>query len=325
MASMDEVCARKNLDLESLKRIAKGDKPEYGKGKPADWQPDLVNAELQKMMKGDQDSLYYLARQPIFRHKGEGKFVVNRWEILLRSFNGTQAFPTAVAYSHPLGLRLEFTEHQLRLAMKLTESPDAKPMSVNVYAKDLIRLKGWMKSNIANSKVIVELVEFEKEVDGPGFPSMAATFDDELKSTIKELGVAGVKISLDDVSHILGEKHPLSFAFALDVLDHIHEIKFDIKTMVQIFDQFPNIPNAERFMKKAASPEDLETTRAELKEFVEEVWRRKPGLQMVLELSVITEEVASRFPALSPFDSTVMDRILVQGGATDDWAERIPL
>ena len=105
---------------------------------------DTVVAEVDKMIQDDEDAAYYLAYQPLFNGvvHGQGcneeapEMTCQDEELLLRSMDGTQNFPAAVAYHLPSAKRQEFSLWQNLKAVQRAEET-GRCEQINWWEQDL--------------------------------------------------------------------------------------------------------------------------------------------------------------------------------------------
>lgn len=323
--TMTAIVAKMNAEMiEKSRLFAKAeDGKEHGLlfERPQQANGACSNAEIDKLMHAEP-SAFYLAAQPQLKwFEKRNEFVKVQEELLLRARNGGQSFPAVTVYNMDKQRREKFTIYQVEMALKRSAETGI-PCSVNFWVQDLLTLKDKVIEFCSgNPHVIIEVTEFMKVGDNRGFPKFAS-FDDSTVALLDELKTANVRLSLDDVSHVNKEADfPMTFEFALKNLACFSEIKLDIKMMAQIFAELPKVPFAEKFAPLEDDPKVLETKRQQLSEFMDCVWKIRPDMEFVVELSVIDRDVANRFPKLSPFFNS--ERVCIQGGATNDWAEYI--
>ncbi len=285
----------------------------------------LVRAEMRKMMRGEPDAAYYPAFQPMLYYDPEAlEFVSSIDELLLRQKDGgiSQNFPAAVTYHLSAAERQEFALWQTRIALERAEKTGRK-VQVNWWEDDLMLLKDAVVALVSRKNVVIELTEFKKDVDAPGYP-VFTTFTQravarQLMSTIGLLAFPrgmSVLTSLDDCNWIkVG--HPCSIEFALEAAPFLNQVKLDIKACAQVYNQLPNVAGADKF-----APLEPDVTARAVKaqcmvEFVSELRVRNPEIVLVLEFSVCTRVLGEMFPSMNPFTE---DWVMVQGGLTDNWA-----
>ena len=310
----------------------------------------IVIAEMDKMMQGDEGSAFYLAFQPLLngaqattppakwlktRHTSPGEAGVEigaqaphreagedettemtcvAEELLLRAKDGTQNFPTAVAYHLPAAKRQEFALWQTAKAVERAEQT-GRCAQVNWWEADLEVMQGTVLRVCKGRNVRIELTEYKKDSDTPGYPALT-TFTINTLRLMAKLHYGGVKLSLDDCNWIQ-EAHPCNFQFALDVAPYLDQVKLDIKACAQVYDMLPNVPCAAKFAP--LEPDDAARARKarELVDFVAEMRHWKRNLGLVIELSVCSRALADKFPSFNVFDH---QWVLVQGGLTNNWA-----
>ena len=302
---------------------------------------ELVKAEVQQLIQGN-DSCYYLAAQPIYTgvnplddpmddHKrrrihvkndefvGWGKRYPPMWlhseECLLRARNGTQKFPAEVTFHLSAQDRRKLSIWQTRKAVARGERQGW--YTVNWWEQDLEAELDAVISLCGGKKVVIELTEYKKDKDVPGFPTMTA-FSDKTITLLEKLKNANVKVSLDDVNWI-DPSHPCSFGFAFKAAKFLHQLKLDIKACAQVYNTLPDIAGAQQFAPLEADESVREQKLNALKAFIGDL-RAKHDLELVIELSVCSLELASLCPSFNVF---VHEWVLVQGGLTNDWAMKI--
>jgi len=296
---------------------------------------DNESAKFRKFAQqlGEEDAAYHLACQPLLNgvkdaedagmdggQEEEGEetpeMTCEDEEMLLRAKDGTQNFPVAVAYHLSAAKRQEFSMCQTLKAVGLAEET-GRCVQVNWWEQDLAIMVNEVVGICGGRNVRIELTEYKKDVDAPGYPVMT-TFTSKTIELLTMLHLGGVKVSLDDCNWIQ-PNHPCNFEFALEVAPLLDQLKLDIKACAQVYNTLPTVPFAEKF----APLEPDEIIRAQkataLTQFVAEMRRRNDKIGLVIELSVCSPTLASKFP-FNVFE----DRwVLVQGGLTNNWAMRV--
>merc|ERR1719443_362418 len=238
-------------------------------------------------------------------------------ELLLRSKDGSQNFPAAVAYHLPAAKRQEFSMWQTLKAVERA-AETGRFQQVNWWECDLQIMVERVKEICAGKNVRIELTEYKKEGDAGSFPALTA-FTPSTIRLLANLHFGGVRVSLDDCNWIQ-PNHPCNFEFALAAAPFLDQVKLDIKACAQVYNSLPNVPFADKF----APLEPDEGIRAEkasaLSSFVAELRRRNGKLNLVIELSVCTRALADMFPTFNVFSH---DWVLVQGGRTNNWAMKV--
>ena len=83
------------------------------------------------------------------------------------------------------------------------------------------------------------------------------------------------------------------------------------------YNYLPEIPFAEKFAPLEPNKEVRDTKAQCMTDFVEKLRRRNPHIGLVVELSIGPRHLAETFPSMNPLKE---DWVLVQGGATHNWA-----
>ena len=97
----------------------------------------------------------------------------------------------------------------------------------------------------------------------------------------------------------------------------LNQVKLDIKSCAQVYNTLPEIPSAEKFAPLETDASIRANKASRLVEFVSELRKWYPRVQLVIELSVCTPDLANMFPSINPF---TQDWMVVQGGLTHNWA-----
>jgi len=258
------------------------------------------SADIGNLVKGVASS-YSIATQPFLSLGATSDLVPMQEGLTLRARNGGQDFPMMASFNMDTGLRLNFMRLQILKAMKRNASTGL-PCSIVFWVQDLAAMKEEVVGSCgADSGIIIEVIESGPEFDpGPGH-SPSATPDMETPALVEYLKAAHVRVSISHINP--NAQHPVTFEFALRNLASASQIKFDTKFMTQIFAECP------------AFESGLEAKREALSDFLDTVWERHPDIEIVVDACVMKEDVANRFPKLSPFNR--QRRILVQGAVTD--------
>ena len=313
---------------------------------PQQMDGELVKAEVQQLIQGN-DSCYYLGAQPIYTgvnplddhpmdaHKrrrihvkndelvGWGKRYPPMWqhseECLLRARNGTQKFPAEVTFHLSACVRRKLFLWQTRKAAARGEKQGWCP-TVNWWEQDLEAELDAVISLSGGKKVVIELTEYKRDTDVPGFPTSTGwKFSDKTITLLEKLKNANVKVSLDDVNWI-NPSHPCTFEFAFKAAKFLHQFKLDIKACAQVYNTLPDMPDAQKFAPLEADESVREQKLNALKAFVGDLRAEHDHIEMVIELSVCSLELASLCPSFNVF---AHKWVLVQGGLTNDWAKQI--
>lgn len=277
-----------------------------------------VRSEFDKLLEG-QESAFYVALQPIYKlRKGQWRCVQK--EILLRGKDGgKQAASTGLFFVWTTNDRIRFLLWQCFLAKQLAKE-ERIFVSLNCYAQDLKEqaVRDLIVETCGQYNVIVEITEYSKDGDAPGFPANNKAFTAHQVQCMRDLAERGIRISVDDYNPTLeSEKWACNRDFVRKVKDFVFQVKFDLKLCAQIFENTPIVNgSAAGFLHPANTPEELEKKRSITKESVEELEK----IDLVGEGSVLKEETGKLFPSLDPFTTNAS----IQGGNTHNWAQIAP-
>jgi EAL domain-containing protein (putative c-di-GMP-specific phosphodiesterase class I) len=289
------------------------------KKKPQEMTEDdmkVARSEFDKLLAG-QESAFYAALQPIYKWR-EGQWRCVQKEILLRAKDGQQNAPGAVFFVWTAQDRMRFLLWQCSLAKQIAKE-EGIFVSLNCYAQDLEEqaVRDLIVETCGQCNVIIEITEYSKDGDAPGFPANNKAFTAHQVQCMRDLAERGIRISVDDYNPT-ASNYACDQDFVRKVKDFVFQVKFDLKLCSQIFENIPIINGspAPKFFPPAETPEELEHKRNVTKESVEEL----ENIDLVGEGSVLKEETGKLFPSLDPFTTNAS----IQGGNTHNWAQIAP-